>query len=63
MHLDLTITLGNLLTLVGTIISLMIMAWRLFARLQEMKWKLDLIWRWYSKEHDIGNADSKRKDK
>ena len=64
MHFDLTITLGNLITLAGTIISLMLVAWRLFARLQEVEWKLDLIWRWYSREHDIGNGqERKRKDR
>jgi hypothetical protein len=60
MHWDMTVTLGNVLTILTTVSGLGVLAWRLFSELQRMKWKLDLIWRWYAKEHGLEGSDNSK---
>jgi len=57
MQVDMTVTLGNVLSMFATMAGLVVMAWRLFSELQRMKWKLDLIWKWYAEEHQLNGKD------
>lgn len=60
MNFDLTVTLGNVISILATLLSLVALAWKLFSEIQRMKWKLDLIWRWYAKEHKIDRTDEEK---
>lgn len=55
MHFEPTIRIGDLIT----IASLGVAVWNLAGLIREMKWKTDMIWRWYAKEHGIDNGGKK----
>ena len=61
MHFDSTVTLGSLLTLTVNVVAILIVAWRIGLRFEKMEWKVNLIWRSYAKEHDLGNGNGEEK--
>ena len=52
-QLDFTITLGNLLTIIVTILTAIIAVWKVSLVLAELKWQVDLMWKDYKKDHGI----------
>lgn len=53
MHFDFTITAGNIITLVATLGSLVLFAWRLSWRMAKMELKFDMVWDWFKRIHKI----------
>lgn len=53
MTFDPTFTFGNLLSLVIVLISLLAAVWKIGTKLDLLQLKMDLIWRWYKREHKI----------
>lgn len=58
--IDPTISLGNIISAFVAAGSVILAAWRISAKLNRMQWKLNLIWQWYAREHDI--TDSREDD-
>jgi uncharacterized membrane protein len=59
MHFEPTVTIGNIGSVVIVILSAIIAVWRVSIQLQKMQWKMDMIWKWYKKEHNIDGEDRK----
>ena len=55
MQLDWSISVGNLLTLAGSVVAIAAATVTVTSRLSKMEMKLDLIWSWYKKQHKIDN--------
>ena len=52
-------TLGNVISTIAIITSVVIATSKLLMKIQEMNFKLSLIWDWYKREHGInGKAKS-----
>lgn len=56
-HFDPTINVSALLGLVGTLGTIIFFGVKLTADLHEMRFKLDLIWSWFLKEHHANGGD------
>ena len=55
--IDPTISLGNILTIVTTLGSVTLAAWKIVTRLSKMEMKLNLMWSWFKREHKIESDD------
>lgn len=55
-NIDPTISLGNIIGSLAAIGSVLVAAWRLSIKLNRMQWKLNMIWKWYSREHGIDDG-------
>ncbi len=60
MHFEPTVSFGNVLSIVIVIVSVLGAVWKVSLLLQKMQWKMDMIWKWYSKEHGINGNDDKK---
>lgn len=58
MKFDLTVTLGNVLGAISVIASILLAASKLSLKINKMQWKLNIIWKWFSKERGIDDSDS-----
>ena len=58
-QIDPTISLGNIIGALAAVGSVVVATWRISGKLNRMQWKLNLIWKWYSKEHGIDNDEVK----
>jgi hypothetical protein len=38
------------------VITVIVAAWRISYQIKEMEWKMNMIWKWYAKEHNIENG-------
>ena len=59
--IDTTITLGNIITITGTVISFVVATWLVTARLvrleAENEIKINLMWKKYCKDHGMNGTD------
>lgn len=60
MTLDATISLGNIISAGAVIVTIIGAVVKITAKLAKVEWKLNLIWKWYAREHGIdeSNGDS-----
>ena len=58
--IDLTITLGNILTTLVTLGAIIISAWRITLLMMDMKWKVDMMWRDFKREHKINGGHNEK---
>lgn len=59
MIIDPSISVGAIINLVVSLGAIAIASWRIVARLGRMEMKLNLLWKWFVKEHDIEDSDDK----
>lgn len=59
MRLDLTITLGNLLTIVGYVVTVLLAWSSIKERLITLDTKMDPLWRDYNRRHYDRRADDR----
>lgn len=57
MTFDPTITAGNVISIVTTIAVIGAATIHLGSRVGKMEMKLNMIWKWYLKSHQITNGD------
>lgn len=62
MQFEWTITVGNIFTFGLTLFTILGVAWRMWQRFEKMEWKLQMIWKWYAKQHKIDNGNDKKLD-
>lgn len=60
MTIDPTITVGNILSALLVIGTVLAAAWKISIQVTHIQWKTDMIWKWYAREHGI---DTNGKDK
>ena len=64
--IDLTVSLGNIITAIVTIGTVIIAAWRftlVVARLETLyEMKIDLLWRDYCNRHGMNGTSAKKKE-
>ena len=48
-----TISLGNVINILVTMLSVLVAFWRIAARLTKFELKVNMIWNWYKSEHGI----------
>ena len=53
MHIEMTVTVGNILTMVVMVITVLGAAWRISLQVKKIEWRMNMIWNWYKKEHNI----------
>ena len=51
--LELTVTLGNVLSILVTILTAVVAAWKISLVLAQLKWRVDLMWKDYKTKHNI----------
>jgi hypothetical protein len=56
MIIEPTISVGNILSAGTAVITVIVAAWRISYQIKEMEWKMNMIWKWYAKEHNIENG-------
>lgn len=54
-----SISFGNVLTILTMIIAVGSATWKLSLQISRMQWKMDLLWKWYKKEHKINGDENK----
>ena len=52
-----TITLGNMLTIITTVVSVGLAGFKISARLAKMEMKLNLMWEAFKRDHKLGDTD------
>jgi hypothetical protein len=57
MTIDPTITTGNIISVVSTVGAIGIAAWKIIGRINRMDMKINLMWQWFKKEHNIEDKD------
>ena len=57
MHIEMTVTVGNILTMVVMVITVLGAAWRISLQVKKIEWRMNMIWNWYKKEHNIDEPD------
>lgn len=62
MTFDPTLTLGNVLTLIGLLGGALTFWVGMVRRLDRIEWKMDMLWKWYQHEHGI-NGDHGPEDR
>lgn len=48
-----TVTMGNIISLGGTLLTVLIAGWRVSANLAKFGHKIDMMWAAYKKQHNI----------
>ena len=54
-----SISFGNVLTILTMIIAVGSATWKLSLQISRMQWKMDLLWKWYKREHKINGDENK----
>ena len=52
-----TISLGSIINVVVSLTAIAVATWKVVSKLGVMEMKLNMIWRWYKKEHKIDDGD------
>lgn len=52
-EIDSKVEAGHILNIAVSLCAIMLSFWRIASRLSKMEMKLNLIWKWYKKQHDI----------
>ncbi len=48
-----TITAGNIISLVGTLVPMLIAGWKISSNMAKFGHKIDMMWAAYKKQHNI----------
>ena len=48
---------SNLVNIAATIAGMLLFFWRVSIKLAKLEMKLNMIWKWYKREHDIEGDD------
>ena len=59
MSIDPTVTVGNIISAAVVGFTVLIAGWKLSIQIKELEWKMDMIWKWYAREHNISEHDKK----
>lgn len=56
MQIEWTVTIGNIMSAITAIGAVLIAGWKISVQLKVMQIKMNMVWRWYAKEHGIENG-------
>lgn len=59
MHVEYSITIGNLVSAAAAIGSVLIAGWKISVQLKVMQIKINMLWNWYKSEHNISDLGDK----
>jgi hypothetical protein len=53
MQIEPTISVGSILSTLASVCAIAVAFWRMAVKLSRLEFKLNMIWAWYKKEHNI----------